>query len=59
MKQHGIWKKLPLIPIWDAIAFLLWIGSFARNTIRWRGVDYFIREGILVPAVPSPRPGSD
>lgn len=59
MKQRGIWKKIPLIPIWDAIAFFLWIASFARNTIRWRGVDYFIREGILVPTVPSPRPGSD
>jgi ceramide glucosyltransferase len=58
MKQRGVWKKAPLIPVWDAIAFLLWIASFARNTIRWRGVDYFIREGILVPVAPSP-PVSD
>jgi ceramide glucosyltransferase len=60
MKQRGIWKTIPLIPIWDAIAFLLWVASFARNTIRWRGVDYFIREGLLVPASPSAQPpGSD
>ncbi len=54
MKQRGLWKKLPLIPIWDAVAFLLWVASFARNSIRWRGVDYFIREGTLVPVVPVP-----
>ena len=59
MKQRGVWKKVPLIPVWDAIAFLLWIASFARRTIRWRGVDYFIREGMLVPVTPAHTPGSD
>jgi ceramide glucosyltransferase len=59
MKQRGVWKKVPLIPAWDGIAFLLWIASFARNTIRWRGVDYFIREGLLVPTSPANLPGSD
>jgi hypothetical protein len=28
----------------------MWIASFARRTIRWRGVDYFLREGRLVAA---------
>lgn len=59
MRQHGVWKRFPLIPAWDAIAFLLWTASFARNTIRWRGVDYFIREGMLVPTAPVPPPGSN
>jgi ceramide glucosyltransferase len=49
MKQHGIWKQLPLIPVWDAMAFFIWLTSFGRNTIRWRGIDYRIRGGILVP----------
>jgi ceramide glucosyltransferase len=53
MKQKGLWKKMPLIPVWDAMAFLIWLISFGRKTIRWRGVDYFIRNGMLVPAVPS------
>jgi ceramide glucosyltransferase len=53
LSQAGIWKKIPLIPIWDAIAFAIWLASFARNTIRWRGIDYFIREGTLVPVTPS------
>jgi ceramide glucosyltransferase len=48
--QRSLWKELPLIPIWDAVAFAIWLTSFGRNTIRWRGVDYYIREGGLVPA---------
>lgn len=50
MNQRGLWKKMPLIPLWDALAFLMWIASFSRRTIRWRGVDYFLREGRLVMA---------
>jgi ceramide glucosyltransferase len=49
MKQRGIWKQVALIPLWDAIAFCIWLVSFSRSTIRWRGIDYRIRGGILVP----------
>ena len=50
MKQSGVWKKMPLIPLWDAMAFAIWLASFGRRTIRWRGIDYYIREGKLVSA---------
>jgi len=53
MKQHGVWKKLPLIPVWDAIAFGIWLASFGRKTIRWRGVDYLLRDGKFVNATPA------
>lgn len=49
MKQKGIWSKMALIPLWDAMAFGMWIASFGRRTIRWRGVNYFLRGGRLVP----------
>jgi ceramide glucosyltransferase len=52
MKQHTLWKKMPLIPLWDAMAFIIWVVSFGRKSIRWRGIEYFIREGILVPVAP-------
>lgn len=48
MKQRGVWKRLPLIPIWDALAFFIWLLSWQRKTIRWRGVDYRLRQGRLV-----------
>jgi ceramide glucosyltransferase len=52
MKQKGLWKKLPLIPLWDLVGFFIWLVSFGRRSIRWRGVNYFIKKGMLVPADP-------
>jgi ceramide glucosyltransferase len=49
LKQPRFWKQMPLIPLWDALAFLIWLASFLRKSIRWRGADYYIREGKLVP----------
>ncbi len=51
MKQKGIWKKMALVPVWDAWALLTWLLSFGRRSIRWRDIDYRIREGMLVPIV--------
>jgi ceramide glucosyltransferase len=51
LKQRGIWRQMPLIVAWDAVAFLIWLASFARRSIRWRGSDYHIRDGMLVPAL--------
>jgi ceramide glucosyltransferase len=58
MKQRGLWKKMPLIPLWDLMAFGIWLASFRQKTIRWRGVDYFLREGKLVAAGPRAAPNS-
>jgi ceramide glucosyltransferase len=49
LKQRSYWRKMMLIPLWDAAAFLIWVASFARRSIRWRGSDYYIRGGALVP----------
>jgi ceramide glucosyltransferase len=54
LKQAGLWKKMPLIVVWDATAFVIWLLTFGRRSIRWRNVDYRIRDGMLVPAVPNP-----
>jgi ceramide glucosyltransferase len=54
LKQKGIWKKLPLIPCWDAMALFVWLASFARRSMHWRGADYHIRKGTLVPTAPPP-----
>jgi len=53
MKQHGLWKKMPLIIVWDATAFVIWLLTFGRRRIRWRNVDYRIRDGMLVPMASS------
>jgi len=52
--QRSYWRRMALIPLWDAVAFLVWAASFTQHTIRWRGSDYYIREGKLVPVNPAP-----
>ena len=54
LKQSGLWKKLPLFLVWDASAFVIWLLTFGRRRIRWRNVDYRIRDGMLVPATTNP-----
>jgi ceramide glucosyltransferase len=49
LRQRGVWQKMLLIPLWDAVACLIWLVSFARRSIRWRGQNYLIRNGVLVP----------
>ncbi len=53
LKQPVSWKKLALIPVWDAMAFTIWLISFGRKTIRWRDNEYYIRDGMLVPITPT------
>ena len=50
MKQKSIWKKMMFVPLWDAWALLIWLLSFGRRSIRWRGDSYNIRDGKLVRA---------
>jgi ceramide glucosyltransferase len=56
LRQDVLWKKLVLIPVWDALAFCIWLTSFSRNSIRWRNVEYYIRDGTLVPVDQPTRP---
>jgi len=48
LRRPGLWGQVLLIPVWDAVAFGIWLTSFLRSTIRWRGADYYIRAGQLV-----------
>lgn len=53
LKQKGFWKKMPLLPVWDAMAFVIWLVSFRSKTVRWRGVDYLLQNGRFVDATPA------
>jgi hypothetical protein len=52
LQQRSYWRRLALIPLWDAVAVAIWALSFLRSSIRWRGSDYYIRGGVLVPVNP-------
>jgi ceramide glucosyltransferase len=49
LRQKGLWRKFALIPAWDAIAFWIWLVSFTRKSILWRGVEHGLKSGQLVP----------
>jgi ceramide glucosyltransferase len=52
LKQSVPLRKLALVPLWDAMAFAIWLISFGRKSVRWRDNDYYIRDGMLVPLSP-------
>jgi ceramide glucosyltransferase len=55
LRQTKHWKKMALIPVWDATAFLVWLTSFLRERVRWRDGEFYIRDGELVAVIPSSR----
>jgi ceramide glucosyltransferase len=54
-------KILWLVPVRDAINFIIWIAGFLSDKIIWRGLAYHVRAGQLIPIPtssfrPAPRP---
>ena len=53
----GVWgvgdevlrRMIWLVPLRDAIHFVIWLASFGSNHIRWGNVKYVIRTGRMVP----------
>jgi len=37
-----------LVPLWDALAPVIWIASLFSKRVRWRGEEYDVRQGHLV-----------
>jgi ceramide glucosyltransferase len=54
LKQAIPLKKYLLIPLWDALAFGIWLTSFTRSTIMWRNREYRIKNGELSPVEAQP-----
>jgi ceramide glucosyltransferase len=47
-------RKWWLVPLRDALGFLVWLASLFLNQIRWQGSLYYIRKGRLIRADLSP-----
>jgi ceramide glucosyltransferase len=53
----GVWgvqdetlrRNLWLVPLRDAIHFVIWVASFGSNHIRWGNDEYVVRRGQMVP----------
>jgi ceramide glucosyltransferase len=49
VKDEVLRRNLWLVPIRDAIYFIVWLMSFGSNRIRWGPEEYAIRRGQMVP----------
>ncbi|PYU52026.1 MAG: hypothetical protein DMG48_06315 [Acidobacteria bacterium] len=60
----GVWgvgdevlrRRFWLVPLRDAIHFVIWLASFGSNRIRWGNLEYVIRQGRMVPVGGVERP---
>jgi ceramide glucosyltransferase len=57
LKDPVVKRKFWLMPVRDFFAFPVWVCSFFTNRIQWRGVQFTIRKGILVPVAQPPARG--
>jgi len=49
LKDDQFWKLSPLIPVRDFLALAVWAASFTGKKISWRGTQFELRKGKLVP----------
>ena len=57
----GVWglrdpvvrRRIWLVPLRDGLAFGVWLASFVSNRIEWRGMEFEIQKGLLVPVTES------
>ena len=47
LSDRTVLATLWLLPLRDCVAFLIWIWSFAGNTIHWRGERFILKDGRL------------
>jgi len=58
LKDPVVRRSLWLLPLRDALTFLVWLASFTSNRIRWRGLEFTIKKDILAPVSASGSPGA-
>jgi ceramide glucosyltransferase len=49
LRDQGIANKLWLVPLRDAISTAVWLAAFFSNKIRWRGLQYRVKDKVLIP----------
>jgi ceramide glucosyltransferase len=47
LKDRQVFRLFPMLPLRDLIAPLVWIASFASNSVTWRGDRFNVQAGKL------------
>jgi ceramide glucosyltransferase len=53
MRDPLVMRKLPLLPVRDVFAFVVWVASFFAQRIHWRDRLFRVRDKKLVPVSPA------
>jgi ceramide glucosyltransferase len=46
-------RKLWLVPLRDAVHFVVWLAGFTSNRVKWGGIEYEIHEGKMTVVSPA------
>jgi len=49
LQDEQVWRDLWLLPVRDFIGLLIWIWSFAGDTVMWRGTLFHLKDGTITP----------
>jgi ceramide glucosyltransferase len=55
LRDKEIPNKLWLAPLRDAISAAIWVAGFFTNRVQWRGLEYRVKNRLLVPIAPAVR----
>ena len=53
-KDPLVQRKWWLIPLRDVAWFVVWLAGFFRTRLRWRGTEFLLSRGQLIPIDPKP-----
>jgi ceramide glucosyltransferase len=52
LKDPLLRRRWWLIPLHDAVVFIIWVVALFSNRVSWRASKFYVRRGRLIPVVP-------
>ena len=49
LRDPDLLRLMPLLPLRDVVAMMVWIASFTGHTVAWRGDEFILEKGKLRP----------
>ena len=49
LRDENIRKKIWLLPLRDGIMAVIWVAGLLSDRIKWRGLEYRVKKGLLRP----------
>jgi ceramide glucosyltransferase len=49
LHDPNVSRLMPLLPLRDVVAMMVWFASFTGHTVAWRGDEFILEKGKLRP----------